>query len=392
FEWAVKLNRYALTSIGLWPRSKQTAREKFMCNLRVLLTFLTISLITAIPTVHSLIRIRSSIMLIIDNLQLTMPVITIILKIVIFWWKREAITPLVDMITIDWVKPKTSWERMMMITRAQTARIITMFGYGMMGVSLIVATTLPICGVSLRYFPNNTAPAKLLPFQIHYVYDTIKSPQYEFTYVLQVISMFLSVLSYTGVDNFFSLLVFHICGQLDILRDRIMHLDKYTDYADILKRCVMEHTRLFRAIIVIEDTFNVMLLVLFLYFGIFLTSYGFLILSLLEDENYLSISRLVYLIMLVINAFIHMCVYCAIGEILASQCNEIHYAAYCNEWYSLDSRNARCIILFMIRTNEPLYLTAGKVFPITMATFCNLIKTSAGYVSVLLTTRASHEI
>jgi hypothetical protein len=60
-----------------------------MCNLRVLLTFLTISLITAIPTVHSLIRIRSSIMLIIDNLQLTMPVITIILKIVIFWWKRE---------------------------------------------------------------------------------------------------------------------------------------------------------------------------------------------------------------------------------------------------------------------------------------------------------------
>jgi len=241
------------------------------------------------------------------------------------------------MIAIDWVKPKTSWERMMMITRAQTARIITMFGYGMMGVSLIVATTLPICGVSLRYFPNNTAPAKLLPFQIHYVYDTIKSPQYEFTYVLQVISMFLSVLSYTGVDNFFSLLVFHICGQLDILRDRIMHLDKYTDYADILKRCVMEHTRLFRysssgyilhidtflstqadinteisamklitavtvikwpyitlfreeftlcrvilfyrAIIVIEDTFNVMLLVLFLYFGIFLTSYGFLILS-----------------------------------------------------------------------------------------------------------------
>jgi len=233
----------------------------------------------------------------------------------------------------------------MMVTRAQTARIITMFGYSMMGVSLIIATILPVCGVSLRYFPNNTAPAKLLPFQIHYVYDTMESPQYEFTYVLQVISMFLSILSYTGVDNFFGLLVFHICGQLDILRHRIMHLNKYTDYADILKRCVMEHTRLFRyssfgyilhidtflsadinryqygdicdeinyrsygfmallwpyvtfheellyvesyyfrAIIIIEDTFNVMLLVLFLYFGIFLTSYGFLILSVSKEQR-----------------------------------------------------------------------------------------------------------
>jgi len=41
----------------------------------------------------------------------------------------------------------------------------------------------------------------------------------------------------------------------------------------------------FRAIIIIEDTFNVMLLVLFLYFGIFLTSYGFLILSVSKEQR-----------------------------------------------------------------------------------------------------------
>lgn len=36
---------------------------------------------------------------------------------------------------------------------------------------------------------------------------------------------------------------------------------------------------LFRAIAVIEDTFNIMLLVLFLYFGILFACYGFLIMS-----------------------------------------------------------------------------------------------------------------
>ncbi|EFN70643.1 hypothetical protein EAG_03832, partial [Camponotus floridanus] len=50
----------------------------------------------------------------------------------------------------------------------------------------------------------------------------------------------------------------------------------------------------------------------------------------------------------------------------------IHYAAYFNKWYTLNPKDARDIIFLMIRTNEPLYLTAGKVFPMTMATFCNV--------------------
>lgn len=152
-----------------------------------------------------------------------------------------------DMIADDWVKPKASWEKIIMITRAQTARTITIFMYSMMGVCLSISILMPACGFSMRYLTNITDPGKPLPLQTYYyICDITKSPQYELIYISQAVSMFLGVLPYTGIDNFLSLLIFHICGQLDILKNRITHLDKFANYAKALKSCVMDHTRLIK--------------------------------------------------------------------------------------------------------------------------------------------------
>jgi len=50
----------------------------------------------------------------------------------------------------------------------------------------------------------------------------------------------------------------------------------------------------------------------------------------------------------------------------------IHYALYNNEWYFLDPREAKDLILFMIKTGVPVYFTAGKIFPMTIAMFCSV--------------------
>jgi len=67
------------------------------------------------------------------------------------------------------------------------------------------------------------------------------------------------------------------------------------------------------------------------------------------------------------------------------KCNEIHFAVYNHEWYFLDAKEARDLIPFMLRAGQPIYYTAGKMFPITMATFCNVryesIKVSNKYSS-----------
>ncbi|XP_011704623.1 PREDICTED: odorant receptor 43a-like [Wasmannia auropunctata] len=79
-----------------------------------------------------------------------------------------------------------------------------------------------------------------------------------------------------------------------------------------------------------------------------------------------------------------MCLYCAIGEILMAQCDSLFYAVYNQEWYTLESNEVKDLIPIIIKSRKPVYLTAGKIFPMTMATFCSLIKSSAGYISVLL--------
>lgn len=54
------------------------------------------------------------------------------------------------------------------------------------------------------------------------------------------------------------------------------------------------------------------------------------------------------------------------------QCNDIHYAVYSIKWYIITPRKAKNVIFVMARTHKPLNLTVGKMFPLTMATFCNV--------------------
>jgi len=38
----------------------------------------------------------------------------------------------------------------------------------------------------------------------------------------------------------------------------------------------------------------------------------------------------------------------------------------------MDPKIAKVLLLLLIRGSKPVYLTAGKVFPMTMATFCGV--------------------
>ncbi|XP_072752158.1 odorant receptor 4-like isoform X1 [Anoplolepis gracilipes] len=388
FEWAVKLNRICLELIGLWPKTAENPRQKLLCDLRVLVVFLGITFGVLVPSVHSLIIIQGDLMLMLDNLQFVLPAVSCSIRIIIFWWKKEAIVPIMGMIAEDWIRSKSVRERRMMIRRARSARLIIKCAYCIMVVGCFFVVVLPGFGVSMRLTSNITDPGRPLPLQTHYVYDVTKRPQYELTFVSQAVYVILAIITYTGIDHFLSLLVFHICGQLDILQDRLTHLYKYINSHDMLRSCVAKHIRLLRAIDIIEDTYNITLLALFMYFVILFAFYGFRIISLFDEGNDMSLAHLVYFISTVFNLFIHMCLYCALGEFLVAKCNEIYYAAYSNEWYLVDSKNSRNLLPLLIRGAKPIYLTAGKVFPMTMATFCGLIKTSGGYISILHTTRS----
>lgn len=151
-----------------------------------------------------------------------------------------------NMIAEDWVKSKSSQDRNIMIRRAQSARIIITCAYCIMAVACFFIIILPSFGISMRLTPNITDPGRPMPLQTHYIYDITKRPQYELTFISQAIYILLAIMSYTGIDNFLGLLIFHICGQLDILKNRLTCLDKYINSHDVLKSCITKHIRLLR--------------------------------------------------------------------------------------------------------------------------------------------------
>ncbi|XP_011861189.1 PREDICTED: odorant receptor 49b-like [Vollenhovia emeryi] len=389
FDWEVKLHRFTLDLFGLWPKTIQNPWQKLTCNFRALAVYLGVICGVLIPSIHSLIRINGDVMLMIDNLQFTLPAISVTIRIMVFWWKKEAIIPIINMISKDWIRTLTisDEERCLMIRRAQSARIIMICSYCVMGMQCFTLVLPPVFGVSIRLTPNITDPGKPMPLQTRYIYDITNRPQHELTFISQAIIIATAMMVYIGIDNFLSLLIFHISGQLDILENRLMRMDKYINYPEVLKCCIRKHVHLLRAIAVIEDTYNIILLSLFIYFAILFAFYAFRIISLFDEGNDLSFSHLIFFTLTIFNLFGHMCLYCVLGEILMAQCNKIYYAAYNNKWYTMNPKNMEALLILITRGSKPVYLTVGKISPVTMATFCGLVKTSVGYLSVLHTTR-----
>lgn len=125
--------------------------------------------------------------------------------------------------------------------------------------------------------------------------------------------------------------------------------------------------------------------------------------QILTEGKEMSTMRLIYLVSVALNICGHMCLYCVVGEILvtkvsivctrsalyfsvkqgvggscdnvsrsSAKCDRFYYAVYDYEWYILEPVEAKTLILIMIRASKPLYITAGKMFPMTMSMFCNV--------------------
>ncbi|KYN30839.1 hypothetical protein ALC56_14650 [Trachymyrmex septentrionalis] len=60
------------------------------------------------------------------------------------------------------------------------------------------------------------------------------------------------------------------------------------------------------------------------------------------------------------------------GYVLYVKCEGVYEAACKYKWYNLEPKKAKTLMMIMIRANKSMYLTAGKLFPMTMSTFCNV--------------------
>ena len=88
FVWAIELNRLSLELIGLWPKTDGVAQRRLGSDIRMGFAFIMIGFVSGIPFVHALMRVWGDMALMIDNLRVTLPMLTILLELVIMRWKQ----------------------------------------------------------------------------------------------------------------------------------------------------------------------------------------------------------------------------------------------------------------------------------------------------------------
>ncbi|KOC68052.1 Putative odorant receptor 30a [Habropoda laboriosa] len=366
------MNRSSLRIIGLWFEEDHAGTMKFLRKLRNMGIVLIILFVCVLPCLYSLIKQCDSLMAVIDNLSYTIPLTITLMKYIVILSKKEVLLPLVNMIAEDWAKLKTDFERDVMIQRTRITRATSILSYALIFTAVMFMIVLPRTGITTRYVTNETNIKKLFPVPTYYIYDISETPYFEIMFLLQMATLVLMALCYIGVDNFFGILILHICGQLENLRTRLANIKHLETFDRILVTTVEDHVRLIRAVDVIESIFTMLVLALLFYFGTFACIYGLLLMTILTQEEQFSVLRITYLACIFLNTFLQTSLYCITGQILVNQSEEVYVAAYECEWLNLKSNKAKSLILIMARAQRPLCLTAGKLFPMTMLTFCNV--------------------
>lgn len=80
--------------IGLWPKLGEEAKSAYASDLRVGIVFIMLNFLSLVPFMWSLVRVWGDMVLMIDNLQVTLSVILFTMKLIIIRWKRTGMLEL----------------------------------------------------------------------------------------------------------------------------------------------------------------------------------------------------------------------------------------------------------------------------------------------------------
>ncbi|XP_050474717.1 odorant receptor 4-like [Bombus huntii] len=348
------------------------------------------------PQTINLLLIAGNSNLVIENLSTNITTTISLMKAMAVWIKGKPLKFLVKCMANDWNTTMDKAERETMVNIRRITRKTTIRSTLM--ANIVLLAFVPARLFSMRYSDN------MLFYRGYFPYNITISPNYELTMIGQFMATFYAATTYTAVDTFVVLLIFHVCGQLSNLRDDLRKIHSYDkkDLEKKLQKIIQKHEYISRFVFKkfvlfedgekdgrstvmilimsyaylrfankIENSFNMMLLLQMLSCTIQICSQSYqVIMSFGEQEMEYMILQLSFLLIYVVYVMLHLFLYCYMGEKLTSESTEIADTVYNAEWYNLPPKNARWLIIIMCRARaSPLKITAGKFCSFTLVLF-----------------------
>ncbi|XP_028982018.1 odorant receptor 82a-like isoform X1 [Diachasma alloeum] len=224
-------------------------------------------------------------------------------------------------------------------------------------------------------------------FPVPVDYGSINVDKYYWSITL--LTEFTTVLIALGIvacDLLFFTYSYHVFGLFATLGYTIEHLpiDNDNGFSDEMhvKRCIKLHYRIIEFANELED----------LYRWTFLAVIGFnmILISIIAVElvvNLGSAGKMIQYGSLTVSPFGHLFVECLMGQRLIDHSLGIQEYISNAQWCDSSVKSQKMINLFLMRSQLPCQLTAGKLLVMNFETFNTIVRTSASYFTVLLATQ-----
>ncbi|XP_044006059.1 uncharacterized protein LOC122851074 [Aphidius gifuensis] len=349
FGYASKWAKFNLKYlVGVWPDKKNSGVLQIY---RGPINGLLIIFIVLIPRFMALSFYWDNIDVVIYSTTTNITFIMAVLKITVLYLKKEVFVKFLDSMVSDWNNSMTKNEKNLMIESAIKSHNISITSTILTYLSCLLATIVQTWYnlESKQIIDPDPRLTTNLIWVVFLLYDTSSRINFIVTWLLQLYASAIGAVVYVSFDTLIIIIVLHICAQLKIIQLRIKKLydNEYSKNIDITMKLienVKKHIQLNRFAKKCENCCNIVLLLQLItwYFTFCFQGY-----ALVESQ--------------------------AVSDYM-----------YYSKWYNQPVKNVQITTIVMCGAKKSLKLTAGKFLVMSHPLFLDVIKTSLGFLSVLL--------
>ncbi|RZC32916.1 7tm 6 domain containing protein, partial [Asbolus verrucosus] len=360
FDWkeTIKPNIIMLKMLGLWPKGD----ESYGCNIYSVYGIVSVIFYQVAYTVSQMVNL----FLILDDLKavtgsvyVVLMCISIVIKSYGLMKNMAMLKHLMLTVNCDLFQPKNLQQRALIqpnLTAWKT--IVRIFWFFAIGYAIFGAL-FPILDKTVKEYR--------LPFLAWYPYNIKKSPQYEMTYVYQVLAGNFLSMSNVNVNTLIAALNMYIAAQFDILCDDLRNINKTDSSMDPnqkLRNCIRHHKEILRFAETANQFYNWLLFVEFFVdgFSIGITMFQLTVVAPLSSEFWSFFSYASG-----ISTEIFM--YCWFGNEIEIKSRKLSYAAFESNWTDFSPEVKQDLIIFIIRVQRSLRISAFGLFNLSLENF-----------------------
>ncbi|XP_024876766.1 odorant receptor 13a-like isoform X1 [Temnothorax curvispinosus] len=369
----------SLRIFGIWPNTSCVLLRRL---------FWTVMLVTEQVFQYRYIVVHFHLIEFIEMMRIigsTMAYTIFLFKLLIFWYKQRTFNRILTMMANNWEKCSDT-KFSMLITRCN-AKLSQRF-VNMTVILYLTAVIFFSSKILVKHDNGDTASnvsTRLLILDMDLPFDANRRFIYESIIIVQFLHLVLCSEAIGLLNALLINLILHISGQIDILRKSVMDIFPKEGNGRLSRFVVQKIIKKHQEIIIfsehIEDLYSYIAMVLFVTDTLIICCLGFTIVAAIGRPDALNniIKTLLFYFLMNSEAFI----FCFAGEYLSAKSKSIGDAAYDSLWYESDSKDSRIILFLIMRSQNQLTITIGKIMNLSLDRFGSIIKASASYISVL---------